>query len=108
MAVTRSSNVSNRVPEPVQPAVVRSLLPPRTHSQPQTQSVVIPPEVPPELQHMQECQAYGIPVCIVMARDSVLLPFALEEHVGLVYLGFFKIQDSTVSVLRICTRPYLN
>ncbi|KAI0091632.1 hypothetical protein BDY19DRAFT_637150 [Irpex rosettiformis] len=60
---------------------------------------VVPPELPPELQHMQECQMYGIPVSIVMAKDSVLLPFALEEHVGLVYLGFFKIQDSSHAII---------
>lgn len=59
--------------------------------------VVVPTDLPPELQHMQECQTYGIPVSIVMAKDSVLLPFALEERVGVVYLGFFKIQGISVS-----------
>ncbi len=59
--------------------------------------MVVPTDLPPELQHMQECQTYGIPVSIVMAKDSVLLPFALEERVGVVYLGFFKIQGISVS-----------
>jgi hypothetical protein len=58
--------------------------------------VVVPNEIPPELQHLQECQTYGIPVSVVMARDSVLLPFELEDNMGIVYLGFFKIQGSQV------------
>lgn len=58
----------------------------------------IPSELPPDLQYLDDCEKYGIPVNVVMAHDSALLPFALGEGVQVVYLGFFKIMASNVSI----------
>ncbi|KAI0343310.1 hypothetical protein BDW22DRAFT_1356923 [Trametopsis cervina] len=61
--------------------------------------VVMPSELPPEVQHLEECQLYGIPVSIVVNRDSNLLPFSLSKEFGVVYLGFFKLSDSKHTIL---------
>ncbi|KAI0692443.1 hypothetical protein BC835DRAFT_1307147 [Cytidiella melzeri] len=68
----------------------------KSHVTPWNREVRVPSELPPDLQRLQECQLYGIPVSVVMSRDSALLPFSLEENVGVVYLGFFKILESRI------------
>lgn len=58
----------------------------------------LPSELPPEIQRLQECKTFGIPVSIVMDRSSVLLPCVLSGNYEVVYLGFFRIQESQVTV----------
>lgn len=72
---------------------------PRIQTTKWQREAVLPSELPPEIQRLQECQSYGIPVSIVMAQDSNLLPFSLPEEYGVVYLGFFKIQESSVTII---------
>lgn len=73
-------------------------LKPRSHITKWNRPVTLPAELPPEIQRLQECKTYGIPVSIVISRDSDLLPFYLDEKYGIVYLGFFKIHQCQVAV----------
>ncbi|KAI0924466.1 hypothetical protein AcW2_005345 [Taiwanofungus camphoratus] len=53
----------------------------------------IPANGPPEIQAVINCHTSRTPVSIVLCADSSLLPFALPEQYGCVYLGFFNLTD---------------
>lgn len=60
----------------------------------------IPANGPPEIQAVINCHTSRTPVSIVLCADSSLLPFALPEQYGCVYLGFFNLTDVRIKVSR--------
>ncbi len=57
----------------------------------------LPLELPPEIQHLLNCNNFGIPISLVVSRDWELLPFTLiDTNHAIIFLGFFSIQELKV------------
>ena len=50
-----------------------------------------PHAIPPELSALQEQHQIGLPIAVVLCRDSALWTFDLPAKYGCVFLGYFKI-----------------
>ena len=57
----------------------------------------MPHTIPPEIQILIESYQHGIPVVVVMSRESPLIPLPLHSRYAYAYMGYFRLADLNVS-----------
>lgn len=57
----------------------------------------IPKEIPPEIEALVAAHRHGMPVSVIVSRNSPLLPCNLPQEYGCCFLGFFFVTDIKAS-----------
>ncbi len=72
------------------------------HESPETngrQSTLDSSQLPPEIQVLLDCHKAGVPINVVIHKESAFLPFRLPESCEYAFLGFFTVKEVRVSDL---------